>query len=104
MLCVFLLHAPNTPSSLPVGQPAAKIAIIVVGAVTAVVVVVLSAVYTKRAIDRRLAQLQVHEEVRVEEQHFLLGEAEGGTAGPHGVVVSVETPLLTVRQGYPRVG
>lgn len=53
---------------------------------------VLSAVYTKRAIDRRLAHVHVHEEVRVEEQHFLLGGAQD--TAQRGVLVSVETPVV----------
>lgn len=69
---------------------AAKIVIIVLCAVSALVVVVLSAVYTRRAIDRRLAHVHVHEEVRVEEQHVLLG----ADAMHRGVVVSVERPVV----------
>lgn len=71
---------------------AAKIVIIVVGIVSALVVMVLSAVYTKRAIDRRLAHVHVHEEVQVEEQHLLLGSRQASTSS--GVVVSVETPVV----------
>ena len=91
---------------------AAKIAVIVICAVSALIVVVLSAVYTKRAIDRRLASVGVQEEVQVEEQHYLLGSEEpsgfgGGLAvapaghddsSTHrGVMVSVETPVLVRR-------
>eukprot|EP00878_Enallax_costatus_P004668 GHUV01004916.1.p1 GENE.GHUV01004916.1~~GHUV01004916.1.p1 ORF type:complete len:449 (+),score=138.08 GHUV01004916.1:667-2013(+) len=72
--------------------PAAKIVIIVLCAVSALVVVVASAVYTKRAIDRRLAHVHVHEEVRVEEQHFLLGGVQD--TAQRGVMVSVETPVV----------
>jgi hypothetical protein len=87
---------------------AAKIAIIVTGAVSALAVVVLSGVYTKRAIDKRLAQVHVHEEVAVEEQHYLLGgsgSSGGGAAaadeeveGMRGVVVSVEAPRYVVER------
>lgn len=105
---------------------AAKIAVIVICAVSALIVVVLSAVYTKRAIDKRLASVHVEETVQVQEQHtFLLGgrsstashddeEAAAGSAhgngvstggqAPageggvrHGVMISVETPMLVVR-------
>jgi hypothetical protein len=108
--------------------PAAKIALIVICAVTALIVVVLSAVYTKRAIDKRLASVHVEEEVHVEEQHhhYLLGsgsqsgdgdleEELGPRSGPaaagegdglhgsgsnarRGVLVSVETPMLVVHR------
>lgn len=82
---------------------------------SALVVVVLSAVYTKRAIDRRLASVHVEEEVQVEEQHYLLGSSssshgeeesqagvpaggEGCAGRAHrGVMVSVETPVLVRR-------
>jgi hypothetical protein len=90
--------------------PAAKIAIIVTGAVSALAVVVLSGVYTKRAIDKRLAQVHVHEEVEVEEQHFLLGSSGGATAAAdgndvgvmQGVIVSVEAPRYVVERSGSR--
>jgi hypothetical protein len=76
--------------------------------VSALAVVVLSGVYTKRAIDKRLAQVHVHEEVEVEEQHFLLGSgsSSGGGAAADGeerevmrqVVVSVEAPQYVVER------
>jgi hypothetical protein len=81
--------------------PAAKIAIIVVCAVSALIVVVLSAVYTKRAIDKRLASVHIEEEVQVEEQHqhYLLGsgsqsgdgdtdEELGARSGPPAVAAA----------------
>ncbi|KAF6253530.1 snare associated Golgi protein-domain-containing protein [Scenedesmus sp. NREL 46B-D3] len=92
--------------------PAAKVAIIVTGSVSALAVVVLSGVYTKRAIDKRLAQVHVHEEVEVEEQHFLLGSGGGSAAaaaadGEGGeamqrVVVSVEAPRYVVERSNSR--
>lgn len=73
--------------------------------------VVLSAVYTKRAIDKRLASVNVQEEVHVEEQHFLMepgggedgdeeaaGAAASSSRAPAGVVISVEAPRLIVRR------
>uniref|UniRef100_A0A383WAN4 VTT domain-containing protein n=1 Tax=Tetradesmus obliquus TaxID=3088 RepID=A0A383WAN4_TETOB len=87
--------------------PAAKVAIIVTGAVSALAAVVLSGVYTKRAIDSRLAAVHVHEEVAVEEQHLLLGSSSsnggGGADGTEGdamrgVVVSVEAPRYVVER------
>jgi hypothetical protein len=91
--------------------------------VSALIVVVLSAVYTKRAIDRRLASVHVEEEVIVDEQHFLLGasssshddeetaltaSAAGAPAGEsgsrHGVMISVETPMLVVRRSSSEPG
>jgi hypothetical protein len=103
---------------------AAKIAVIVICAVSALIVVVLSAVYTKRAIDRRLASVHIEEEVVVDEQHFLLGAsgsshddeetaltastAAGAPAGEHGsrhgVMISVETPMLVVRRSSSEPG
>jgi hypothetical protein len=90
----------------------AKIAIIATGAVSALAVVVLSGVYTKRAIDKRLAQVHVHEEVEVEEQHFLLGSSGGAAAATEGddneggvmrgVVVSVEAPRYVVERNGSR--
>lgn len=99
--------------------PAAKIAVIVICAVSALVVVVLSAVYTKRAIDRRLASVHVEEEVHVDEQHYLLGAGssqedeesqrlgsaavagapagEGEASAHRAVMISVETPMLVRR-------
>jgi len=87
---------------------AARIAIIVICAVSALIVVVLSAVYTKRAIDKRLANVHVEEEVQVEEQHYLLGasssreiddeEARLADSSTQRVMISVETPRLIVRR------
>lgn len=90
---------------------------------SALIVVVLSAVYTKRAIDRRLASVHVEEEVVVDEQHFLLGASSsshddeetaltasgaGAPAGEHGsrhgVMISVETPMLVVRRSSSEPG
>jgi hypothetical protein len=78
--------------------------------VSALAVAVLSGVYTKRAIDKRLAQVHVHEEVEVEEQHFLLGSsaaaaaAEGGDDMDvmRGIVVSVEAPRYVVERTSSR--
>eukprot|EP00882_Tetradesmus_deserticola_P017294 GHRQ01018524.1.p1 GENE.GHRQ01018524.1~~GHRQ01018524.1.p1 ORF type:complete len:383 (+),score=132.56 GHRQ01018524.1:91-1239(+) len=90
--------------------PAAKVAIIVTGAVSALAAMVLSGVYTKRAIDKRLAQVHVHEEVAVEEQHLLLGRsssvaADGGDEDGEAiraVVVSVEAPRYVVERSSSR--
>lgn len=87
----------------------ARIAVIVICAVSALIVVVLSAVYTKRAIDRRLANVHVEEEVQVEEQHYLLGASSSreiddeearlaDSSAQRGVMISVETPRLIVRR------
>jgi hypothetical protein len=104
---------------------AAKIAVIVICAVSALIVVVLSAVYTKRAIDRRLASVHLEEEVHVEEQHYLLGSGSnygdeetppfgapvpGAPAGEsessthRGVMISVETPMLVRRSSSAEAG
>jgi hypothetical protein len=72
---------------------AAKIGVTVATAVTAVVGAVLSAVYTKRAIDRRLSHLQVTEQLAVTEQHVRLLH-EGGPASTSS----------TADAGSPRVG
>jgi hypothetical protein len=107
--CPNMLHLLCT-AALLLSLPTAKIAIIVTGAVSALAVVVLSGVYTKRAIDKRLAQVHVHEEVEVEEQHFLLGSSGGAAAAAEGddgevmrgVVVSVEAPRYVVERSGSR--
>lgn len=104
---------------------AAKIAVIVICAVSALIVVVLSAVYTKRAIDRRLASVHLEEEVHVEERHYLLGSGsnhgdeeaprfgaavatapagESEASTHRGVMISVETPMLVRRSSSTEAG
>jgi hypothetical protein len=114
---------PCDPACAAVDTLAAKIAVIVICAVSALIVVVLSAVYTKRAIDRRLASVHLEEEVHVEEQHYLLGSgsnhgdeetprfgapvvgAPAGEASTHrGVMISVETPMLVRRSSSAEAG
>jgi len=68
--------------------PTARIAIIVCACVSALVVVVLSAVYTKRAIDRRLSHVHVHEESQVRVQ--ACGQHASGQAQHRSLLAGFE--------------
>jgi hypothetical protein len=65
--------------------------VLVVGAITGLVVLVLASVYTKRAIDRRLALRHIHASSDSEAQHMaeaLLDEPPAAGAQPHVIDLS----------------